>query len=446
MARGFRPLGGRPSGIRLGERHRQALRVAVRDWYPLPVASTEAGGRVFADLMRLAEMVEPGQPGWTRRVFTPEYLKSRELVWELMASSGLEVRRDPAGNLIGALRGTDAELPALILGSHTDTVAGGGRFDGPCGVMAAIEAVRRIREGGLRPRRTVWVVDFLGEEPNDFGISCVGSRAAAGHLSPVHLQLVDRTGRTLAEALAQMGGDPDRIAEALWPAGTASAYLELHVEQGTRLEEAARGLAVVTAIAGIHRAEIRLEGRADHAGTTPMDRRRDALLAAAEVSLEVERLGRRHGLGVATVGRLELEPNSPNVVAERATLIAEFRSGDPGWLSATDELLQELVEKVPARRAVRGQLTWLSREDPTPCSEGLRSVLLDSAREIGEEPLELASWAGHDAVQVAAICPVAMLFIPSRGGRSHCPDEWTDPEQVEVGARALTAAVTRLVV
>lgn len=446
MARGLRPLGGWPSGIRLGERHRQALRVAVRNWYPLPVASPEAGGRVFADLMRLAEMVEPGQPGWTRRVFTPEYLKSRELVWELMASSGLEVRRDPAGNLIGALRGTDTELSALILGSHTDTVAGGGRFDGPCGVMAAIEAVRRIREGGLRPRRTVWVVDFLGEEPNDFGISCVGSRAAAGHLSPVHLQLVDRTGRTLAEALAQMGGEPDRIPEALWPAGTASAYLELHVEQGTRLEEAARELAVVTAIAGIHRAEIRLEGRADHAGTTPMDRRRDALLAAAEVSLEVERLGRRHGLGVATVGRLELEPNSPNVVAERATLIAEFRSGDPGWLSATDELLQELVEKGPARRAVRGQLTWLSREDPTPCSEGLRSVLLDSAREIGEEPLELASWAGHDAVQVAAICPVAMLFIPSRGGRSHCPDEWTDPEQVEVGVRALTAAVTRLVV
>jgi N-carbamoyl-L-amino-acid hydrolase len=394
--------------------------------------------------MRLAEMVEPGQPGWTRRVFTPEYLKSRELVWELMASSGLEVRRDPAGNLIGALRGTDAELPALILGSHTDTVAGGGRFDGPCGVMAAIEAVRRIREGGIRPRRSVWVVDFLGEEPNDFGISCVGSRAAAGHLSPEHLQLVDRTGRTLAEALAQMGGDPDRIAEALWPAGTASAYLELHVEQGTRLEEAARGLAVVTAIAGIHRAEVRLEGRADHAGTTPMDRRRDALLAAAEVGLQVERLGRREGLGVATVGRLEVEPNSPNVVAERATLIAEYRSGDSNWLSATDRLLQELVTQVPARRGVLGQLTWLSREEPTVCAEGLRAVLRDSARAIGEEPLELPSWAGHDAVQVASNCPVAMIFVPSRGGRSHCPEEWTEPEQVEVGVRALTEAVTRL--
>ncbi len=420
--------------------------VVVRNWYPLPVAGSEAGGRVFADLMRLAEMVEAGQPGWTRRVFSPEYLRSRELIWELMGSAGLEVRRDPAGNLIGTLPGTAPDQAALILGSHTDTVAGGGRFDGPCGVMAAIEAVRRIRERGGRPRRTIWVVDFLGEEPNDFGISCVGSRAAAGHLSPEHLRLVDGGGRTLAEALAQMGGDPDRIAEARWPKGAASAYLELHVEQGTRLEEAGRGLAVVTAIAGIHRAEIRLEGWADHAGTAPMAGRSDALLAAAEVSLEVEQLGLRGGLGVATVGRLELVPNSPNVVAERATLIAEYRSGDPSWLSATDELLQEVVSQVPSRRGVRGQLSWLSREDPTLCAEELSSVLLASAREIGEEPLQLASWAGHDAVQVAAICPVAMLFVPSRGGRSHCPEEWTDPQQVEVGTRALAAAVTRLAV
>ena len=396
--------------------------------------------------MRLAEVVEPGQPGWTRRVFSAEYLRSRELVWELMDSSGLEVRRDPAGNLIGTLAGADAQLPALILGSHTDTVAGGGRFDGPCGVMAAIEVVRRIDKAGGRPRRTIRVVDFLGEEPNDFGISCVGSRAVAGHLSREHLQLQDRSGRTLAEALAAMGGDPDRIAEARWAEGTASAYLELHVEQGARLEEAARGLAVVTAIAGIHRAEIQLEGRADHAGTTPMDRRSDALLAAAEVSLEVERLGRREGRGVATVGRLELEPNSPNVVAERATLIAEYRSGDAAWLATTDDLLQEVVERVPVGRGVGGRLTWLSREDPTICAKELRSVLLESAREIGEAPLELPSWAGHDAVQMAAVCPVAMLFVPSRGGRSHCPEEWTDPEQVEVGTRALAAAVTRLAV
>ncbi len=410
------------------------------------MASPETGGRVFADLMRLAEVVEPGQPGWTRRVFSPEYLRSRELVWELMDWAGLEVRRDPAGNLIGTLEGRDAQLPALILGSHTDTVAGGGRFDGPCGVLAAIEVVRRIKEGGGRPRRTIWVVDFLGEEPNDFGISCVGSRAVAGHLSREHLQLVDRSGRTLAEALAKMGGDPERITGARWPQGTASAYLELHVEQGSRLEEAARGLAVVSAIAGIHRAEIRLEGRADHAGTTPMDRRSDALLAAAEVSLQVERLGRREGRGVATVGRLELEPNSPNVVAERATLIAEYRSGDAAWLASTDDLLQEVVERTAAGRGVGGRLIWLSREEPTTCAEELRSVLLESAREIGEEPLELPSWAGHDAVQVAAVCPVAMLFVPSRGGRSHCPEEWTDPEQVEVGTRALAAAVTRLAV
>lgn len=394
--------------------------------------------------MQLAEIVEPGQPGWTRRVFSPEYRRSRELVSELMSSAGLKVRRDAAGNLIGELAGPAPDQPVLALGSHTDTVAGGGRFDGPAGVVAAIEAVRRLRERGQPLARTVWVVDFLGEEPNDFGISCVGSRAVAGHLSPQHLQLRDGSGRTLAEALAELGGEPARIPEARWPSGAVAGYLELHVEQGARLEAAGRGLGVVTAIAGIHRAEVDLEGRSDHAGTTPMGERRDALLAAAEVSLGVEELARRDHLGVATVGRLELEPNSPNVVAGRAVLIAEYRSGDQGWLTASDQRLQELVAEVPSRRGVRGQLTWLSREPPTPCAEALRRVLGESARQVGQDPMELASWAGHDAVQVAAVCPVGMLFIPSRGGRSHCPDEWTDPEQVEVGVRALTEAVARV--
>ncbi|MGA9775618.1 MAG: Zn-dependent hydrolase [Candidatus Dormiibacterota bacterium] len=408
------------------------------------MAGEQGTGRAFADIMRLAELVEPGQPGWTRRVFSPEYRSSRALVAELMGGAGLTVTQDAAGNLIGKLPSDRPEAPALVLGSHTDTVLGGGRFDGMAGVAAAIEVARRLRERGQPLTRPLWVVDFLGEEPNAFGISCVGSRAVAGALTREHLGLEGPDGRTLADALSEHGADPERIVEARWASGVVGSYLELHVEQGPRLERAGLGLGVVTAIAGIHRAEIRLVGRADHAGTTPMGQRRDALLAAAEVCLALEAIGSRDELGVATVGHLVLEPNSANVVAELVTLVAEYRSSDPNWLTESDRQLVEMISEGPSRRGVQGAISWLSQEPPTACSEHLMRLLTRAVGQLGEEPLALPSGAGHDAVQIASLCPVGMLFIPSRDGRSHCPEEWTEPDQVELGVRALEVAALEL--
>lgn len=399
---------------------------------------------MFAELMRLAEVVEPDQEGWTRRAFSPAYRASRAHVAALMEGAGLRVTADPAGNLLGQLECQDPELPALVLGSHTDTVRGGGRFDGMVGVVGAIDVARRLTEAAVRPLRPLWVVDFLGEEPNAFGVSCVGSRAVAGNLGDEQLEREDGHGHTLSEALAEAGGSPERLAAARWDPRRLAGYLELHVEQGPLLERAGIDLGVVTAIAGIHRAEVTLRGRADHAGTTPMDQRHDALLAAAEVALEVEGIARRAPQGVATVGRLEIEPNSANVVAERADMVVEYRSADAGWLAQFDSRLADLIAEVPGHRGVQGSLSWLSREQPTVCSDDLSSALRRAAARAGREPLDLPSGAGHDAVQVAALCPVAMLFVPSRGGRSHCPEEWTEPDHVELGTRTLFEAAAEL--
>src|SRR6202165_818655 len=216
-------------------------------------------GRLQDDLAGLAEFHDPDSPGWTRRVFSAPYIRSREWVARRMSEAGLKVTRDTAGNLVGTLAG--GRGPALVTGSHTDSVAGGGRFDGPVGVLGAIEAARCIRDGGLHLRHELRVIDFLGEEPNDFGISCVGSRAIAGELSAEHLALRDPSGRTLAEAVDSNGGDAAGIREAKWTPAEVGAFVELHIEQGPILERAGIPLGIVSGIAGIQRVLMTFTGQ-----------------------------------------------------------------------------------------------------------------------------------------------------------------------------------------
>ncbi len=402
--------------------------------------------RLFSQLMELAEVREPEQPGWTRRTFSEPYRRSRQLVRELMEEAGLGVQVDVAGNLLGRLPGAQAGLPQIAIGSHTDTVAGGGRFDGMAGVLGAIELVRVLRAAGQGLRHPLLVVDFLGEEPNRFGLSCLGSRAVSGALEP-HLGLRDGAGETLGEALSAFGARPRELGSALWEPDRLLGYLELHIEQGRRLEEAGVPLGVVTAICGVERAEVRLTGRADHAGTTPMGRRRDALAGAAELVLGLERLAAEApgGVpGVGTVGRLEVLPGASNVVPGWSRLWAELRSPEPSWLERAAAGLEAEARRVGAERELEVELEWISREAPVRCHEGLRRLLRDAISELGQSQLELESWAGHDAALVARLCPAAMLFVPSRGGRSHCPEEWTEPAQVALGVEALLAAVLAL--
>ncbi|MGH9291451.1 MAG: Zn-dependent hydrolase [Acidimicrobiales bacterium] len=397
-------------------------------------------GRIEEDLKALATFREASAPGWTRPVFSAVDRDARLWVAEQMRAAGMEVSSDAAANLVGRLRGSGAP-GAVVTGSHTDTVPGGGRFDGVIGVLGAIEAVRCLRATGMQLEHDLVVIDFLGEEPNDFGLSCVGSRAIAGTLSREHLALLGPKEHSLAHELETTGGDPDAIAGVAWPLGSVHCFVELHIEQGPRLELAGVPIGVVTGIAGIHRLVASFSGRPDHAGTTPMEARRDALLGAAEASLLIEKLAEG---SVATAGRLDVHPGANNVVPAEAELWAEARSADESWLEEFGRQLEAGMSGIGERRRLGASLRWPSREAPVLVTDWVADALVDTAGHFGVEALRIPSGAGHDAAQMANLGPMGMIFVPSRDGRSHCPEEWTDLEQIGQGVAVLAEALRQL--
>jgi len=401
--------------------------------------------RLAADLAALAAYRSPDAPGWTREVFSDPYRSERGWVRDRMRDAGLEVRVDAAGNVIGRLPGMSPDAPPLVTGSHTDTVHGGGRFDGVVGVLGGIEVARRLRETGTRLRRDLFVIDFLGEEANGFGISCLGSRALAGVLTGEHLSRRDAAGRRLGDAMTGFGADPSGALGLAWRPGSVHAYLELHIEQGPVLERQGTALGVVTAIAGIERLLATFDGRADHAGTTPMTERRDALAAAAQAVLTIERTACGAPVhAVSTTGRIEALPGAFNVVPDQARLWAEVRSVDAAWLGGVKRRLAEEIAGEAAARGVTAMIEWLNDQDPVPTSPSVRDHIGRTADELGIGWTAIPSGAGHDAAHMTPLGPLGMIFIPSRGGRSHVPEEWTDLADIAVGVHALAATLVRL--
>lgn len=388
---------------------------------------------------RLSTFTTSDAPGWTRRVFSDEYGAAREWLAAEMRSTGLDVHTDPAGNLIGILRGTGSGR-TLVTGSHTDTVHGGGRFDGVLGVLGGLEAIECIRAGGVTLDHDLWLVDFLGEEPNDFGLSCLGSRAVTGALSPADLGLVDPSGRSLGDALRESGHEPGATDHG-WP--EVSGFVELHVEQGPHLEDAGTTIGVVSEIVGVHRFKTRFTGQRDHAGTTPMDRRHDAFAAAADAALAIEAAASDGG-GVATCGHVDVHPGAMNVVPELADLWTEIRSADATWLADRDELFATAVRAAGERRGVGVDLDVISRDAPVPAAGGIGSAIVRAAGRVGQHTIALPSGAEHDSALMARITPMGMIFVPSRDGRSHCPEEWTDIGDACVGVHVLAETLVDL--
>ncbi len=398
--------------------------------------------RLSNDLHELSEHVDDARAGWTRTVFSEPYHASRDWVRARMSAAGLETHRDGAGNIIGRLPGISSSRP-LVTGSHTDTVPGGGRFDGTVGVLGAIEAARRLRETGTRLAHDLFVCDFQGEEANPFGFSCLGSRAVAGHLGASALDTVDGEGRRLAEALTLSGTDPAEMLAAGW--GPVHAYVELHIEQGPALERRGSPIGVVTHIAGLHRFLATFTGRNDHAGSRSMDDRRDALTAAAEAVLTVERLGcGAPGHGVATTGDLRAEPGAWNVVPGTARLWGEIRSTDSAWLGSAGRDVAEQITAESRRRGVDVDIGWSADGDVVGADSAVQDVIADTCTDLGIDWVAMPSAASHDAAHLAALGPMGMVFVPSRAGRSHCPDEWTDIADIATGAHVLTATLVQL--
>ncbi|HEX3453166.1 MAG TPA: M20 family metallo-hydrolase [Gaiellaceae bacterium] len=349
-----------------------------------------------------------------------------DLVAEWMERAGLEVRRDAVGNVIG--RRVGGGEGTFVLGSHIDTVRDAGRFDGPLGVILAIEAAEAVSD----PRCALEVTAFIDEEGGLFSsVTYLGSSGWAGLLSPDDAALTDSEGGTFGDAILAMGGDPARLAERSAP-DDLLGYLEVHIEQGPVLQDEDLSVGIVTAIAAQSRGTVVFSGMAGHAGNTPMRLRHDALPAAAELVLEVERLARHTAGLTATVGRLSVEPNVGNVIPGQVAMTYDVRHQEDGTRDRARDALEAAAREIAQRRGL--ELAWTRRWDlpAVPMSERLRGVLADACTRTGVPPRELASGAGHDAVTAAKLADAAMLFVRCRDGISHHPDESVREQDVAV--------------
>jgi hydantoinase/carbamoylase family amidase len=396
--------------------------------------------RVIADLRELDRRT--GGPGGARRVcWGPEWLAARKYLAELLAELGLDPERDEAGNLWTYLEG-DGE-PALAIGSHLDSVPSGGWLDGALGVMAAVGILRAWALAGERPPRTLALVDWADEEGARFGRSLFGSSAVAGTLVPGDLEdLRDADGEPIAAALAANGVKLERAPAAASRRERLAAYLELHIEQGPVLEVEGAPLAAVSGCAGVERHRFRIEGQASHAGTTPMEMRRDAALAAAGAALRIERLPDREG-GVATTGALRLAPGTATAGAGTAELLVDLRNPDAGALGRMLEGARAVIGDAAAERGceVSSERVW--RIEPIGFDPGLVAAARESCREVSGSDRVLVSGALHDAAEMARVLPAAMLFCPSRGGISHAREEDTSESDLAAGIEAFGLLANR---
>ena len=383
---------------------------------------TAAG--VLARAAALGEISE--EPGrLTRRFATPALGRAADLVTEWMEDAGLTVRRDAVGNVVGR---TGGDGPPFVLGSHLDTVPNAGRYDGPLGILAALAIVERLTVGGAQPPLPLEIAAFADEEGTRFGTAYLGSAAYTGAFEREWLDHVDDDGITLAEAIVASGGDPEAALGS--PAPELAGYLEVHIEQGPVLEREGLRVGVVSAIAGQTRVRVVLAGEAGHAGTVPMAARHDALAAAAEVVLAVERVGRSTDGLVSTVGALSLAPNVGNVVPGEVRMLLEVRHADDDVRARAAEAIRSEVERIASARGV--DASWTLRYD-TPAVElapDLRRQLEAAIEAAGDPVRSLVSGAGHDAVVLSRLCGASMLFVRCAGGISHDPRESVDEADV----------------
>lgn len=398
--------------------------------------------RLWGTLEKLSEFGRPAGAGFeggvTRLGFSDEDLAARDYVMGLLREAGLAVRVDPAGNIFARREGADRTLPALLFGSHIDSVPNGGNFDGQVGSMGAIEVLRAMNDHNVRTRHPLELVIWTNEEGHHFRKGLFGSTAAAGLMEQEVIHRTDEHGATVADWLRRYGQDPARLQDARIPKGRYAAYLELHIEQGGILDERQIQIGVVEGIVGIQWRTCTARGFANHAGTTPMAKRRDAFLAAARAALAVrEEVRREPGRQVGTVGYVKVEPNAGNIVPGLVEFIVELRDLDAAVYKRIWSRIEKRFAEIAAAEEVAMDCTLVADESPALTTPAIRDTIREAARAAGYSTLDLPSGAGHDAQQVAHFAPMGMIFVPSRDGISHSPREFTPPADVARGAETL---------
>jgi len=394
--------------------------------------------RIQQHITELSKFGANPQGGVSRVAFSDADIAGREYIKKLMQDAGLTVRVDTAGNIIGRREGGNPKLPPILIGSHTDSVPSGGNYDGDVGELGAIEVAQALKERNVRLKHALEVVDFADEEGGT-----VGSFAMIGKLQPAALDLMTHSGKTIRDGIRAIGGDPDRLAEAQRKPGDLAAYVELHIEQGAILDESDIDIGVVEGIVGIRWWDVTVEGVANHAGTTPMNRRRDAMLSAAEFALAVNRVATSMpGRQVATVGRIRAEPGAPNVIPGKVVMSLEIRDLDAAKIASVFEAMRAEAQKIAQARQTPISFVQLqTSSEPAPTDERLRQIIAKAADSLGLSRKPLPSGAGHDAQEISHIAPTGMIFVPSVGGVSHAPKEFTSQQDMANGANVLLRTV-----
>lgn len=396
--------------------------------------------RLLENLRQLAEFGKNPDGGVSRVAYSEADLAGRDYVMALMTDAGLGPTIDAAGNIIGLRGGDDPSLPPLMLGSHIDSVPEGGNYDGPLGSLAAIEVVQTLVEHDVVTRHPLEVVIFQNEEGGK-----TGSRAMIGEVQPRELDIVTHSGKTVAEGIAYIGGDPGNLANVVREPGSVAAFLELHIEQGGVLEKRGIEIGVVQGIVGIRRWNVIVDGVANHAGTTPMDSRQDALLAAARFVDAVNLVVRDEpGSQVGTVGRIEASPGAPNVIPGRVILSLELRDTDMEKIEQLHQLIRRRAQQIGEETHTGFGFDEFYLSRAALADERIMRLVAESAGKLDLSSITMPSGAGHDAQSIAKLAPIGMIFVPSVGGISHSPHEFTRPEDVGNGANVLLHSLLSL--
>jgi N-carbamoyl-L-amino-acid hydrolase len=398
------------------------------------------GPRIIEHLNALAEFGKNPQGGVSRVAYSEADRRGREYVFGLMQQTKLEASIDAAGNLIGRRAGSVKNLPPLLFGSHIDSVPEGGNYDGVVGSLGAIEVAQTLAENNIVTRHPLEVIIFQNEEGG-----LIGSRAIDGELTEKELDLVSRSGKTIREGINFIGGDTTKLSTVRRKRGDIAAYLELHIEQGGILETEKVDIGIVEGIVGINWWDVTIEGFANHAGTTAMNNRQDALLAAAKFIEAVNRVvisipGRQ----VGTVGRIQAMPGAPNVIPGKVILSLELRDLDAAKIQMLFEKVRTEAGQIAQSSKVTFDFKEININIPAPTDVRIRSLIAESAKELGLSTKQMPSGAGHDAQDMARLAPVGMIFIPSIGGISHSPREFSKPADIANGANVLLQAVLKV--
>lgn len=402
--------------------------------------------RIKKDIEELAKFNSSNDGGLTRFSLTEEDRLAREYLKEQLEKLDVKIYEDNAGTLFARREGTDPDAPVIMIGSHFDSVKNGGNFDGPAGVIMALEIFRALEDNKVKTRYPLEFVAMIEEEGGRFGSGVFGSRAMVGLVDYEQLERnKDKDGISMAQAFRDFGFEPEKVAEAKRNREDVKAFIELHIEQGPILENEGKDVGIVDFIVGINEFKVQVNGRPDHAGTTPMDMRADALGVASKVVAEIDSYPVPENNGtVATVGVLEIKPGAANIVPAQAIFTVDIRSKDEASISNVKKKIMDKLDALTKDTDVTYTVTEMLDVKPVKMNEEMVELFKESAEGKGFSYRNMLSGAGHDAMVMSAVTEVGLIFVPSKDGRSHCKEEWTDYDQLQKGIELIYDTILKL--